>query len=357
ERGDLKHLLFFDEAKRLFSLGIPLVGQLVSVAREFGQGLILADQMPSCLDHATLANVYTTITLNLAAPRDINAISFAMGLNTEQKQALNSLPLRTAIVKLAGRYSKPFQIYIPDLVVNKNITDTELASYMQDKLADLVPANPPPVRPTEPEQEKPDRESSIKISENEYKILWDIKNHPYIPATGRLNSLNMTTYMGQRVYSELLQKGLVKEHEIKMNYRGRPQKFYELADKGIELVGQQNLGLGKGGFVHRFHQHRLKTVFENQGYKVKIEEYRNGKNADLGLTDKSGKTIAVEIAMSPQGEISNIEKDIAVGWNEVWTLCDSEEIFKAVKEELKKLSLSRINSQILIYHLSEKIFF
>ena len=353
ERGDLKHLLLFDEAKRLFSLGIPLIAQLVSLAREFGQGLILADQMPSCLDHATLANLYTTITLNLSATRDINAISFAMGLNTEQKQTLNSLPLKTAIVKMAGRYTEPFQIYIPELMVDKNISDIELANYMKDKLETLAPVETQnqSTSSTEPEQNVPPHKESTEISENERNLLWDIKSHPYTPATERLKSLNITTYMGRKLYSELIEKDFVREHEIKVNYQGRPQKFYELTNKGIDLIGAQNLGSGKGGFVHRLHQHRLKKVFENQSYNVKIEEYKNGKNADLGLS-KGNKSIAVEIAMSSQGEISNIEKDLAAGWNEVWTLCHSESILKAIQKELPKQ-----DSSVKIQLLSDKQFF
>ena len=353
ERGDLKHLLLFDEAKRLFSLGIPLIAQLVSLAREFGQGLILADQMPSCLDHATLANLYTTITLNLSATRDINAISFAMGLNTEQKQTLNSLPLKTAIVKMAGRYTEPFQIYIPELMVDKNISDIELANYMKDKLEALAPEetqNQSTSSP-EPEQNIPPHKESTEISENERNLLWDIKSHPYTPATERLKSLNITTYMGQKLYSELITKEFIREHEVKVNSQGRPQKFYELLSKGFELTGQQNLGSGKGGFIHRLHQHRLKKVFENQEYKVKIEEYKNGKNADLGLT-KDNKSIAVEIAMSSQGEISNIEKDLAAGWNEVWTLCNSESILKVIQKELPQQ-----DSSVKIQLLSDKQFF
>ena len=323
------------------------------MAREFGQGLILADQMPSCLDHATLANVYTTITLNLAANRDINAISSAMGLNSEQKQALNSLPLKTAIVKMAGRYTQPFQIHIPNLIVDKNITDTELATYMKPKLDALTPASPPQTNTQsdpEPEKKTPAQETATEISNNGLSLLWDIKNHPYTPSTERQKSMDISTHMGQKLYSELIDKDFVKVHNIKVNSRGCPQKFYELTSKAIDLAGKQNLGPGKGGFVHRLHQHFLKKVFENQGYKVKIEEYKNGKNVDLGLT-KGNKSIAVEIAMSPTGEISNIEKDLAAGWTEVWTLCNSESIHKAIEKEW-----NRHDSAVKIQLLSDKQF-
>jgi hypothetical protein len=261
--------------------------------------------------------------------------------------------LKTAIVKLAGRYTKPFQIHIPNLIIDKNINDSELAIYMKPKLDALTPASPPQTSTSSPAPDKkePVQEESTKISENEHNLLWDIKSHPYSPATERLKSLNMTTYMGQKLYNEMIEKDFIKEHEIKVNYQGRPQKFYELMDKGIALVGKQNLGSGKGGFVHRLHQHRLKKVFESQDYNVKIEECKNGKNADLGLT-KSNKSIAVEIAMSPQGEISNIEKDLTAGWKEVWTLCNSEAIFKAIQKELPEQ-----NDSIKIQLLSDRQFF
>ncbi len=358
KRGELKHVLMFDEAKRLFSLGIPLVSQLVSLAREFGQALIMADQMPSALDHAVHANIFSTITLNLTATRDIRAMSYSMGLNAEQQKCLNSLPLKSALIKLAGGYTRPFMIHIPELQVDKNITDYEVEKHMQPILAELTKdvvvegdeVSVEAVDAGNSQVQQPDNE----LGENEIALLWDIKNRPYVPATERQQELNFTTYMAGKLYSELIETGYLVEHEIKVNDRGRPQKFYELTKQAIELIGQQNLGAGKGGFLHRFHQHRLKSVFEKQGYKAVIEECKNGKCADIGLKDKSGKTIAVEIAMSPQGEISNIEKDLTAGWNEVWTLCVSETILNNLKTQLEQLGHKK--SSATLEHLSDNKF-
>lgn len=362
QRGELRHVLLFDEAKRLFSLGNPLVAQLVSTAREFGQGLILADQMPSSLDHAVLANVYTTITLNIASMREIQSMAYTMGLNDEQRESLNSLPIKTAIVKLAGRYPRPFLIHIPELQVDKSISDAEVSTYMQDKFAALTPQKPEPDTTVKSPEETPvseeaePMEKSEKIDDNERRLLWDIKNHPFTPATERLSSLKFTNYMGQKLYSVLIEKGLVRELEIKTNYRGRPQKFYELTDKGVELVGAQVLGQGKGGFEHRLHQHRLKDVFEKQGYQVVIEEFSNGKNVDLGL-NKDGQNIAVEIIISSQNAIDNIEKDIASGWKIVWLLCNTQTILDSVKKEWQPLTSQYPNITVEFQLLSEKQFF
>ena len=360
QRGTLKHILLFDEAKRLFSLGIPLVAQLVSLAREFGQGLILADQMPSELDYAVLANVYTTITLNLSSMRDINATASAMGLNDEQRNSLNCLPLKTAVVRLAGRYPKPFLIHIPDVRVDKNISDAEVADYMRDKLANLTPEASEQVNTATPDETENNVEAQPnepdKLDDNEQMLLSDIKNRPFIPATERLNSLSFTTYLGQKLYNGLIDKGLVEELEIKTNYRGRPQKFYKLTNKGITIVGKQNLGSGKGGFEHRLHQRRLANVFEAQGYTTIAEEYRNGKNIDLGLS-KDGQSIAVEIIISPQNAVENIEKDIAAGWKTIWLLCNTSTILDGVKREWNSISSKYPGIELEFCLLSEQRFF
>lgn len=229
----------------------------MSLAREFGQGLILADQMPSDLDYAVLANVYTTIT----SMRDISATADTMGLNEEQRNSLNRLPLKTAVVKLAGRYPKPFLIHIPDVRVDKNISDAEVADYMRDKFTDLTPVASEPVNTVTPDETENKAENqpaeNDKLNDNELTLLLDVKNRPFDPVTEHLNSLNFTNNLGQKLYNGLIEKGLVEELEIKTNYRGRPQKFYKLTDKGIAIVGKQNLGSGKGGFEHRLHQRWL----------------------------------------------------------------------------------------------------
>jgi len=73
QRGGLKHCMVFDEAKMVFSSelasGASPISRLISTSREFGQGLILGEQMPSCLGHAVQANLYTQICLSLSSSR------------------------------------------------------------------------------------------------------------------------------------------------------------------------------------------------------------------------------------------------------------------------------------------------
>lgn len=43
---------------------------------------------------------------------DVQAIASAMNLNDEQKQALNTLPIGTAVVRLADEHPEPFLVKI-----------------------------------------------------------------------------------------------------------------------------------------------------------------------------------------------------------------------------------------------------
>lgn len=130
-----------------------------------------------------------------------------------------------------------------------------------------------------------------------------------------------------------------------------------MTDKGIAIVGKQNPGSGKGGFEHRLHQRRLAEVFLAQGYKAAIvEECKNGKNVDLGLS-KDGQAIAVEIIISPQNAIENIEKDIAAGWKSVWLLCNTQAILDGVKREWASSNSKYPSVEVEFYLLSDQRFF
>jgi len=71
-RGQLKHVFLFDEAKSAYSkdreftqeLGVSEIAQFTSKIREFGEGLVVADQMPTQLGESIKANVYTTICMS-----------------------------------------------------------------------------------------------------------------------------------------------------------------------------------------------------------------------------------------------------------------------------------------------------
>lgn len=403
QRGSLRHALVFDEAKMVFSkeraTGSSSISRLVSTGRELCECLVLSDQFASGLGQAILANVFTMICLNLSATRDIQDMGFAMGLNAEQRSLMNRLPLGTGIVKLADRYPRPFLVQFPDFPLQKNVTDAELASHIEPRLRDLpykpriakdppvsawsaedrassiytyredsVPpdtahpaagspsgteTNPPETSPAE----APAPSSPALLLDprgREYTYLMDVKNRPYLSIVQRNRALRLTNYMANRIVRKLHALGLVEEREIHSGGKGRANKFLELTDKAIDLVGPQNLGSGKGGFEHVYHQQRLREYFAAQGYTAVIEQFENGKAVDVGLV-RDDRRAAIEVAMSPQGEVDNFEKDLRAGWHEVWSFARTQNIQDHIKREWEEKRAAYPEDSVKFFLLTDPL--
>lgn len=360
QRGVFRHVLVCDEAKLVFSKerasGSSPISRFVSTAREFGQGILVGEQMPSTLGHAILANVHVTICLSLAAARDIHEIGYAMGLGSIQRDLVGRLPLGMGIVKIAGRIFRPFLVQFPDYPIDKCVSDDKVAADMAGHW-DGLRVSPRPVA-TVPEagvrntvfearsSESPAAQTDFDesnappesktvtsgLNDKEEMVFADIKARPFVSVTERTRSLRLTTYLMNRILRRLLVQGLVEAQMIHEGRRGKPSKYFALTEKGRRFSGPQNLGPGKGGFEHVFHQQRLQKAFAALGYEVSIEAFQNGKSADLGLR-RDGRSIAVEIEMSEGGAVSNIQKDLAAGWNEVWVAAKDSKILERIRSQ------------------------
>ena len=344
QRSGRASFIVIDEAHRLLSGSNKFIGEFIRLSREFGLGIIYASQTLDDIDNCVLANTYASIALSITGAKDRNAMSVAMGLNAEQADALNSLPLKQAVVKMAGRWPRPFLVHLPEMRIDKSISDDEVAARMEDAIASLKftprKAETSTASATEihgHSVENPSAKSTADcaLPENVQTALRDVRDRAFIPVAERIRDLGFTNHTGTKIFRSLLDAAYITEVKVKTSRRGRPQVFYELTTEGEKLVGAQNFGDGggKGGLEHVFYQRRLKDFFTSQGYAAAIEEFRNGKACDLGLS-LDGKRIAVEIVCSNPGkELSNIEKDIAAGWTEIWMLFATKEFLAVVRED------------------------
>jgi len=110
---DFQHLTLLEEAHRLLSkpqggedsskrLGVELFANLLAEVRKYGEGLIIADQIPNKLTPEVLKNTNTKIIHRLFAADDRHTIGDTVGLDDEQKEFLTSLNAGEAIVYSAG---------------------------------------------------------------------------------------------------------------------------------------------------------------------------------------------------------------------------------------------------------------
>jgi len=85
----------------------------IRMVRQYGLGYVFVDQSASLLSKVAFANSYATLALSQKLRSDVQAIAGAMNLTDEQKEALNTLPIGTAVVRLADEHPEPFVVKIP----------------------------------------------------------------------------------------------------------------------------------------------------------------------------------------------------------------------------------------------------
>ncbi|RJX20079.1 MAG: DUF87 domain-containing protein [Desulforudis sp.] len=350
QRSGLKHVFLFDEAKSAYSkkreftkeLGVAEIAQFTSMIREFGEGLVVADQMPTELADSIKANVYTVICMSQSGGANILEMSRAMGLKQEQADICRALEsdkanqVFEAIVKLNGRWQAPFVIQIIPAQFHKSLSTKELTGFMQplleklghkliprteyklikhaqQKAEDMRRAETREARKEET-QRKEAIEGNILI-----KILTNIRDHPFIDQKTRIQMLGLPSSSSttDKFFKELVAREFVIIHRIGLG-RGRSTRvLYEITDKGKKFASMDKVEIkGKGSFKHKFWQHTIKKYYEDQGYKAEIEKLYGSKNVDVGFT-QDGKRVAVEVELTPDNLIENIEKDLDVGCDNI----------------------------------------
>lgn len=132
-----RHLTLIEEAHRLLArpepgegskkLGVDMFCNLLAEVRKYGEGLIIADQIPRKLVDDVIKNTNIKIVHRLFSADDRNAIGDAMCLDDSQKDHLPSLQPGVAVVYCGGWHA-------PVLTRIEHNTDTNGAVIGDDEL-------------------------------------------------------------------------------------------------------------------------------------------------------------------------------------------------------------------------------
>lgn len=113
QQPGFQHLTLVEEAHRLLSrpepgdpgskkMGVEMFANLLAEVRKYGEGLIIADQIPNKLVSDVIKNTNTKIVHRLFAADDRNTIGDAMGLTEEQKDFLPMLQPGETVIYCGG---------------------------------------------------------------------------------------------------------------------------------------------------------------------------------------------------------------------------------------------------------------
>jgi hypothetical protein len=238
-REDFKHTIVIEEAHHILSDerrslvgGQSIMDIIFREIREFGESLILLDQHPSKISLYALGNTYCTICMNLKHKSDINAMGQCLLLDKE-RDILGTLDVGQAVVKLQGRIHRPFQIAIPEFIIEKGkISD----AFIKDHMQNIAPAEPEEDFRL-PNQVTVEVAKKLKsIDDSVLAFLTDIQQHPDSGIAERYKRLEISVRQGQKLKTKTLEKGLVEESTRTIK-TGR-LKVIQLTQKGRAALSE-----------------------------------------------------------------------------------------------------------------------
>lgn len=340
-RGDLRHLVLFDEAKRVFDVnrerqpesGFPPIDALVGQVREFGEGLVVADHEPSKLTDSLKANTNAKLWMTLGSGHDVEEMAETFGLDRDETDFTRTMEKGEALLKLAD--TDPVPVHLPDYEVEKTVSEEEIRTRMAPVLDGFETVDRFRHRRFRAAIGEDVEEGVEDVSE---ELLASVAADPLMNMTERYEAVGVDTKRGTEVKNELLKLGVVEEVEVQTGTRGRNPKLLELTPEGRAVLadrGYDVAGEAKGGARHRWWQQRVKEHFAAEGYEATIEYAVGPQHIDV-YAETAGETVAVEVALSPEHEVENVRKCLHAEMDPVQVAYRDEDVRDRIRSRLEE---------------------
>ncbi|MDZ7688620.1 MAG: ATP-binding protein [Halobacteriales archaeon] len=351
----LNHVFFLDEGKRVFSVykerqdaaGIPEIDELTAKMREFGGGLVVADQEASKLTDSIKANTYTKVLLPTGDRKQFDAVASSMDLSERQKEFASKLGVGEAIVQVGSR--DPVPVNLDNYELEKDVSDEQLRGLQSEKW-DRLSYEPREMTSEFENVVAPGRSDEVKepeivedpvenfdVSDEGRQLLKDVIENPFRKLTERYTEFP-SRYKGNMAKDELLDKGILVERHVQT--KDSKRKLLQLTEQGRKYA-QNELDLeveddGRGGIVHRYWQHRIRDAFEKKGWHAFVEKFDADVYVNMGNAE-----MVVEVAMgnNPR-EVEHVKQHLDTGFDAVWIVARNQEILDGLKRRLEENNLS-----------------
>ena len=205
--------------------------------REYGEGIVLADQSISSLKEVAKSNVYTILSLSQRSQKDRRETIGALGLNQQQGDVTNTLEPGEGIIRLAGRFPYPLLLKFP-YIKPKNITDEEIDEInAKSEIVQNLLSN---VKKRKLKDKREDNKTgTTKIYDNAKDMLLDIYNRFDVASTQRADNLSLSAETSNRIYKYIEKEQLVESIRLNLTgKRGGLSKYHVMTDKGAEIINK-----------------------------------------------------------------------------------------------------------------------
>lgn len=361
-------LVIVDEGNEIFDknlerqMGGLTLTTMVREAREFQLGIMCSCQVPEAISD-TVKNVYTRVLLSLPEGANLKNFAESMGLNKEQMESNFSLEPGQAVVRLAGRYDKPFLVQFNEYPLEKDVSNEEIKEHMKpilERLDEELGLRQDEV--TVVTEAKPEE----KLSDDERRLFYNIYDDPFKNITERYKGLRgFTAAKIMDLVKKFERKGLIKAIEISEGKKGNVPKYIAFTKEGFKAINvEPNHKIDDSNFEHSFWQ---KKIYNHFGKEYKAEEekivYYNEKEKriDVGV-EFDAKLIAIEVAMTDAYEKQNIIRDLGAGCFFVIIGCKNDlvlnsvsKIIEGIDEKKKSKARALLLKEITKYSIKELI--
>lgn len=367
ERETFKHAILIEEAHHiLLRRKQELEGEeaitdiILREIRELGESIILIDQHPSLISKPALGNTYTTIAMNLKHISDVSTIADSLLLRPDQREYLGELPTGSAIVKLQGRWFKPFLVRFPPFPLKKGMVSDQDVKEKMKGYFDRMGLERPEKELSEDVRGirtgDNNTESSVSLLEKgEKALLEDAVEHPLSGIVERYMRLGLNSYQGNKIKKQLIHRGLADEALINTG-KGR-LKILRPTVKGHDILKDSEPGMrtvrNNPGPEHEFWKEKFADHFRKHGYHVETEKLlRGGKSVDLAVSNGS-VSVAVEIETGKSEAIYNIRKNLDAGFERIISVATDSKAKQKIAREVDQAGIA--SNKVMVIDIYEFI--
>ncbi|QIB75389.1 ATP-binding protein [Halogeometricum borinquense] len=360
--NSLRHVFLLDEGKRVFSVykerqdaaGLPMVDIIAGQMRQFGEGLIVADQEPAKLTDSIRTNTATTMLLPLREAEQFQAVAADMSLSKPQKAWARTLNVGQGIVQRPNGTTHVVNFHDPEVV--QSVDDGRLAELMQTHWNRLTHSTATSLEQRESREapdadtgdgpESPEPKSNERtIDQDILTLLKDVAKRPFVSLSERYSRFS-SDGKGYKVKTSAVDDGYVTEHVVKD--RGQ-KKLLELTEQGRTVLRKRGESIdrdGRGGIVHQYWQHRLRSIFEAEGLKAELES----DDADIAV-ESAEERFAVEVSMQgAEREVEHVADRLDAGFDRVVFACPLGEVMETLIERLTGADINPDAVRVHAFH-------
>ncbi|MCI5050849.1 MAG: type IV secretion system DNA-binding domain-containing protein [Candidatus Pacebacteria bacterium] len=326
------YYIYLDEFQNFIT---PSITRILSGARKYGLGLVLAHQELAQIDgtqtlNSVISNTYIRICFRLG---DVDAKRLESGFSYFEQEDLQSLGIGQAIMRV-GSSNDDFNIQtfpLPEVEDNTDVNRDSIVAntrnnYSKPKaeldnlLAFLLPKQPAKKAKSKAETSEPKIEKSV-----EPKIVENKKSEV------------------EKSITETKPSPKTENSEINDDLEARKEKYLQQAEEQ-EIVRQ-----------HRSIQNYVHSMALQRGFKATLEDSTlNGGKVDVSLL-KDDIRIAIEISVTNRVdyEVQNIQKCLDDNYSLVYMISENEKHLTNIKEQALKTIAKKQHSNIHFFKTEE----